>query len=146
MPGRKLISISVAISGIILMGLWSFLIIREFAPSVYSHLLLPINATYIMCLLACVPSLVCTFGMVTRKQWSLPLSIFLFVYTAVIFIFFVRSVIQVGAYHNYSDLVVYFIIIAISVFLACTFAFDSRIKQFFKYRGARGFSSLSIPI
>jgi hypothetical protein len=77
--------------------------------------------------------------MVAKRQWSLPLSIFLFLYTAVIFIFFVRGVIQVGAYHSYSDLAVYFILIAISGFLACAFAFDSRIKQFFRYQGVKDF-------
>ena len=123
------------------MGLWAYLIIRGFAPSVFRHLQLPINPTYIMGLLACLPSFLCTFGMVAKKRWSLPLSIFFFLYTAVIFISFVRwrGVIQVCAYGSYFDLAVYFVLVAISGFLACVFAFDNRIKQFFRYQGVIDF-------
>jgi len=121
------------------MVLWAFLIIRGFAPSLYKHIQLPINLTYTMGLLACIPSLVCIFGMFLKKQWSLPLSIFLFAYIAVILILFVQGIFQVGAYRNHSDLAVYFLLIALTIFMACTFAFNDRVKKFFGYRGTKDF-------
>lgn len=135
MEYRKTISLGVATIGILLMVLYVYAATQLFFPSIYNHVQYPRNFVWLMNLIAWVPCIVCSVGMIFRKSWSLPLSFFMFVYLAISIIIYLARALSWHSYNNNSDLAIW-VIIALTLFsLASTFALNVNIKKFFKFPG-----------
>jgi hypothetical protein len=130
MENRSIIWTSIAISGIILMGLWTFRILLIFGPAVFRHLQYPVDLIAMMSVLSCIPAFLCTLGLLFRRPWSLPLAVFLFFYISLINVLETDSVAS-------SVLFQWVIAIILSLSFGLLFAFSKKIKEFFRFPGMR---------
>jgi hypothetical protein len=99
----KTLGTIIAVLGTLLMGMTSFVLVRTFLPSIFQHRQFPINVSFVMALLACLPCILCTIGMILRRKWSLILSIFLFFYLSTIYIFQLYHRIIIIKSEGYSE-------------------------------------------